>query len=329
MAEVTRDEFLARYPAHVRELATAALEMLLELLPPDAFEKVHPGWKLIALGTGARMDEMAFALKPLKDRISIVLPHGGDLPDPHGLLDGASDSGRTLRIGSMDQLRSQPVRELLAAAWEWKRAAPKAEPAKPAKKPAARAKPSTGDGSSAETGDAPPAGDDAVKAATGKTWAEWFAVLDDAGAAAKPHPEIVAVLADAHGVGPWWQQMVAVGYERARGLREKNQTPQGYQVGASRTLAAPVADVWAAWNEEAKRAKWLPDPFTVRKATENKSMRITWNDGSKLEVLFYAKGDAKSQVTIDHRGLEGAEGVEAMRAFWRERLDALKAVLGV
>ena len=49
-----------------------------------------------------------------------------------------------------------------------------------------------------------------------KSWAEWFALLDAAGAADLDHRGIVAVLAQRHGVGPWWQQMVTSAYEKAR-----------------------------------------------------------------------------------------------------------------
>jgi len=138
------------------------------------------------------------------------------------------------------------------------------------------------------------------------------------------HPEIVAVVASRGGVGPWWQQMVTVGYERARGLREPNQTSDGYQVGASKTVAAPLDRLWSAWHDAASRGAWLEETFMVRRATAGKSMRITWNDGSDLQVLFYARGAAKSQVTVDHRRLPDAARVEEQRAFWRSRLEALK-----
>ena len=52
--------------------------------------------------------------------------------------------------------------------------------------------------------------DEAVKAKTGKTWKEWFAILDKAGATKLTHQEIVKLLNTNHGVGPWWQQMVTV-----------------------------------------------------------------------------------------------------------------------
>ena len=49
--------------------------------------------------------------------------------------------------------------------------------------------------------------DAAVQSKTGKTWPEWFKVLDAAGARKMSHQQIVAVLSKQHGVGPWWQQM--------------------------------------------------------------------------------------------------------------------------
>ncbi|MDQ5977623.1 MAG: hypothetical protein QG602_595, partial [Verrucomicrobiota bacterium] len=53
----------------------------------------------------------------------------------------------------------------------------------------------------------------AVKKATGRTWAEWFAVLDKAGAAKLPHKEIALRLQRTHRLADWWGQMVTVGYE--------------------------------------------------------------------------------------------------------------------
>src|SRR2546426_8019727 len=92
--------------------------------------------------------------------------------------------------------------------------------------------------------------DAAVKAKTGKTWPEWFKILDKAGAKKMGHQEIVAVLSQQHGVGPWWQQMVTVTYEQARGLRAKHETPAGYQISVSRTVAASITKVYKAWQDE-------------------------------------------------------------------------------
>ena len=71
--------------------------------------------------------------------------------------------------------------------------------------------------------------DAAVQRRTRKTWPEWFVALDSTGARTMSHREIVAVLREEFGIPDWWQQMVAVGYEQARGLRKKHEGPDGYQ----------------------------------------------------------------------------------------------------
>src|SRR5215469_1117257 len=63
--------------------------------------------------------------------------------------------------------------------------------------------------------------DEAVKAKTGKVWAEWFKILDKAGAKKMPHKEIALYLYEKQKLPAWWCQMVAVGYEQERGLRQK------------------------------------------------------------------------------------------------------------
>src|SRR5262245_32820076 len=172
-------------------------------------------------------------------------------------------------------------------------------------------------------------GDAAVQAKTGKTWAEWFALLDKAGADQWPHKQIAAHLYDNLGCSGWWSQMVAVGYERERGLREKHERPDGYQVSRSKTLAVGVPEAYRAWEDRRQRKRWLADAdFTVRKATPNRSLRITWVDGATaVEVMFYPKGEGKCQVTVQHSKLADAAAGERMKAYWGEQFDRLKGLL--
>ena len=90
---------------------------------------------------------------------------------------------------------------------------------------------------------APAMSDDAVMARTGKTWSEWFAILDAAGAAKMTHPQIASYLSTQQGVPDWWSQMVAVTYEKARGLREQHQQPDGYQISKGKTFQVPAMRV--------------------------------------------------------------------------------------
>ena len=172
-------------------------------------------------------------------------------------------------------------------------------------------------------------GDEAVKKATGKTWPQWFTALDKAGCAKKSHKEIVAVVNRKFGVGPWWQQMVTVGYEQARGLRVQHQTAQGFSISRSKTVPVPIASAFRAWKDPRSRGKWLDHKdLIIRRATANRSMRITWGDGqTSVEVMFYPKGAGKSQVTVQHSKLADARTGEKMKAYWGKALDRFASQL--
>ncbi len=172
--------------------------------------------------------------------------------------------------------------------------------------------------------------DAAVRNATGKTWAQWFEVLDAAGARAMKHRDIAALLQVDHAdLGGWWSQMVTVGYEQARGLRKKHQKPEGFSISGSKTVGVPVAELFRAWKDKRRRTRWLGSvDLRVRKSTPEKSMRLTWSDGrTNVNVNFYARGAGKSQVTLQHEKLPSASAAERLKKHWRERLCELKSVL--
>ena len=169
-------------------------------------------------------------------------------------------------------------------------------------------------------------GDIAVKEATGRDWTEWARFLDQRDAATLTHREIVGIVEDC-GVGSWWSQMVAVTYEQMRGIRERHQKRDStYSATVSKTINAPVEDVFAAWQTPRRRARWLrDDAITVRRATPPKSMRITWSDGTThVDVGFFAKGKEKSQVAVEHSKLPAKADVDAKKKLWTAALDRLK-----
>lgn len=171
--------------------------------------------------------------------------------------------------------------------------------------------------------------DDAVRAKTGKTWDEWFKLLDAAGAKTLGHTAIAAYVHKKLGCPSWWCQMVTVGYEQERDLRAKHQRPEGYQISVSKTMEVPVGAAYKAWEDSKLRRRWLPDAkLTVRKATRAKSMRITWGDGAtSVEAVFYSKGAARCQVVAQHSKLKNARDAQRMKTYWAEALARLKEQL--
>ena len=170
--------------------------------------------------------------------------------------------------------------------------------------------------------------DSAVKAKTGRDWKAWVRLLDRIEAQVEPHREIARYLHEELELSGWWAQSVTVGYERIRGLREKNQRRGGgFEVNKSKTVPVSIGRLYAAFGARQRRA-WLTDATpTVRKATREKSLRLTWEDGTPVDVTFWSKGSAKSQVQLQHRGLPSKEAAERVRAAWTARLGALTAHL--
>ena len=169
---------------------------------------------------------------------------------------------------------------------------------------------------------------EAVMRATGRAWDEWLKVLDRAGAKSMAHKDIAIMLSRRFKVPDWWSQMVTVGYEQARGMRKLYQSASGYSASASRTVGAAVSDIYEAFNDPRKRARWLPDaPLEVKRATGNKSMRMTWTVGdSSIEIGFQPKGAGRSQVAVAHGKLKNTAEVVRQKKYWAEALDRLKAM---
>jgi hypothetical protein len=172
--------------------------------------------------------------------------------------------------------------------------------------------------------------DHAVKERTGKTWAEWFKILDQAGAKKWQHREISAYLGEKQKVGPWWGQMVAVAYEHERGIREKYQKCDGeFSASGSRTLNVPLSRAYEAWANEKSRQGWLgSSELEITTAMPSKSIRGKWDGGtSRLSINFYRKGAGKCQVAVDHMKLSSSKECAKMKTFWFEALNRLQSKL--
>ena len=169
--------------------------------------------------------------------------------------------------------------------------------------------------------------DESVRKATGKTWAAWVKLLDSVNAAEKPHREIVKHVSST-GTPGWWSQMVTVGYERIRGLRDRGQRRDGgYEATKSRTFAVPVSKLFDAFAKPRIRAKWLTAKVKVRTANPHKTMRLEMEDGTHVAIGFLPKGAKKSAVAVQHEKLADKATAVKMKEWWAERFDALAELL--
>jgi hypothetical protein len=170
----------------------------------------------------------------------------------------------------------------------------------------------------------PTMSDAAIKAKTGMDWEQWFTALDKVGAAKKNHKAIAALIAEKMGAGDWFGQMIAVSYERARGIRAMNQKCDGeFSVSVSKVMNVPLPRLFKA----AIAGGWFPKSgFQETSKTLDKYWRGKWK-GGQITFAFYAKGAGKAQITVDSGKLANEEAVEKERALWKTAVAKLEASL--
>jgi hypothetical protein len=168
-----------------------------------------------------------------------------------------------------------------------------------------------------------------IKERTGCTWERWVKALDHKKAYTWPHREIANYVIEQYKIPGWWAQSVTVGYERIKGLRAVGQRRDGsFDANKSRTFPVPLNQLYGAFANARVRARWLPGVgLTVRKATREKSIRMTWPDRTSVVVGFEAKGPSKSVVAIQHEKLPDRTTSTRMKEYWADRLGALTEIL--
>ncbi len=169
-------------------------------------------------------------------------------------------------------------------------------------------------------------GDAALTAATGRTWAEWFEVLDAAGAAGWAHPQIASWLHELHDVPLWWCQTVTVGFAQERGLRMPGQRADGtFEVSASRTLPG---DANAALDAVVTAVTAALGESPVSESREIAYPTARWSLGEREYVVARANPSksGKTSVALTHHRMAEPAQVAQAKAALREWLNTATLV---
>ncbi|MEV2276774.1 hypothetical protein AB0I72_14450 [Nocardiopsis sp. NPDC049922] len=169
---------------------------------------------------------------------------------------------------------------------------------------------------------------EAVRERTGRDYDQWFSLLDAWGATDRTHKEIAAHLVEERGVDGWWAQSLTVAYEQERGMRTPGQRKDGYAVNASKTVRAPMEEVFAAFVEESVRERWLDGAeWTVRSYNEPKRVTADLADGTRVIVYLTARGTDRVSAAVEQSRLPDPDSAAEAKEFWRDRLGRLKALV--
>ena len=181
----------------------------------------------------------------------------------------------------------------------------------------------------------------AVKSATSKSFEDWFRELDRTGGPGPGRRAITERLMTDNGLVAWWAQTIAVEYERARAVHEKDGRPKGYSICVTKTIVAPPDRVFDAFGAaELLEAKLVeggtfatPDgnrgSFT--KVARPKTLRFTWEDrdpklASTVEVKLTPSGP-KTGLVLNHERIQTRPHADGLRAAWIETIGKLKQML--
>jgi len=168
--------------------------------------------------------------------------------------------------------------------------------------------------------------DESAIKSTGKSWNEWFSILNKAGAKKMDHKDIAEYLSKKQNVHAWWSQMVTVQYEQEIKGRKRHETTSGYQISKSKTLSFSTSKVFSVVQYPALRKSWLKNPnFSITKSTKNKSIRGKWVDGkTNIEFQFYPKDKTKTQLVVQHSKISSLKEAEKLKKYWEKNLNSLE-----
>jgi hypothetical protein len=172
-----------------------------------------------------------------------------------------------------------------------------------------------------------------LEAATGRTRAQWYALLDAAGAQEWDHTRIARWLGGEHDVDGWWAQGVTVGYEQSRGLREPGQRSDGsFEASTTKTLYGTREELWPHLADDDLRSDWLDVDWPVMGVTEPRSVRFRADDDSHVTMLLEPvppgkDGRAKVRLAVQHTKLPHAGAVAETKKFWKDSLTTLAAAV--
>lgn len=185
-----------------------------------------------------------------------------------------------------------------------------------------------------------------AKKVTGKSLAEWFALLDQFGGPERGRRDLGQWLTEAHQVDPYWVATINIEYEAAHGLREKDGRAKGYTICATKSIKADPMRCHEAFATAEALDRWLGTQHVidlrdggswrdgdgnqaqVKKINPGKTIKLIWQHPAALadtpvEVKFQPSG-AKTSVIVTHERLQTRAAADGARRAWGEALDRLK-----
>ena len=149
----------------------------------------------------------------------------------------------------------------------------------------------------------------------------------------------------------WWPTTIWVEYERTKGVvNKKDGLIEGFNICVTKTIAAPLTDVYKAWTNSKSLGQWFGDSVSAKVADggtfddgdghsgeflrvrADKDLRFSWRDpktntATLVDVVFQDKGQGKTGLMLTHQRIQNRPEADGLRKGWGEALNALKSLL--
>src|SRR2546425_1159958 len=108
-------EFLASYSPEVRNLASKARSLILQVIP-NVQEQVDKPAKIIGYGFGPKYADLICVITPTKAGVNVGFNRGTELPDPAKILEGTGKLHRHVKLKGPADVESPALRAMLDVA---------------------------------------------------------------------------------------------------------------------------------------------------------------------------------------------------------------------
>jgi uncharacterized protein YndB with AHSA1/START domain len=197
-----------------------------------------------------------------------------------------------------------------------------------------------------------PLDDVSCKAATGKSYADWFALLDSVDALKKGRRESVHVLYNTMGnnnnVDGWWATTIYVAYEAHKGIVKKDGHAEGYTICVTKSIGAPVSKTYGVWTSAQGFAELFGDGGTqelveggsirckggckgaFKRIRPDKDLRFTWeHPGCTMPMVVdvtFEDNKGKTMMNVMTSRIQTRGEADGLRDAWAGALAKLKVL---
>ncbi len=181
-----------------------------------------------------------------------------------------------------------------------------------------------------------PISDESCLAATGKTFDQWFAWIEEHHPKSGRRDVIRSIweLRDRPG-DMWWETTIWVEYEASKGIFKKDGLAEGYNICVTKSIAAPVAVIYALMAGSAAEGDVYADPDghsgVWLRLRLGKDIRLSWQtagiDAPSLVDCAFAEKGGKTGITLNHQRIQSRAEADGLRKAWGELFASMKSQL--